>query len=150
MESDQWPKVRLPQRIQADAIDSVIAIAIMYLPVILADAFAAHIPDGVARASLLGIPLGILFMLFRDYVGKGTSPGKRVLRLALIRLETGRSVAACDVWKRNLTDIIPVFNALDFLGVCIDRRGQKVMDRRLGIQLVHRGDLLLASDDGAS
>ena len=51
-----------------------------------------------------------------------------------VPITTGR------VWARDLLDGVPILNTIDFVLMCIDRRGQKVMDKLLGVQVVEEGE----------
>jgi uncharacterized RDD family membrane protein YckC len=129
-------RVILPRRIKADLVDSAIAAAIFVVPLLFGQALAGSVPDALLRATLLGIPAGFLYSLFRDAAGGGTSLGKRVLRLRVIRLEDGQPCTSRRVWARDLLDPIPIVSLIDFIWMCIDRHGQKLMDKRLRVQVV--------------
>jgi uncharacterized RDD family membrane protein YckC len=129
-------KVILPRRMMADLIDGMIAIAIILVPVLVADDLSEVLPDSILRIAILGIPLGILYEVFRDWVGRGTSLGKRALGLTIISVEQGRPSRGSEVWTRNLLDLVPVWSFGDFISMCVDPHGQKFMDKRLKIQLI--------------
>jgi uncharacterized RDD family membrane protein YckC len=129
-------KVNLPRRYRADLVDGAIASGIMVVPMLVGHAVADLLPDFILRLSGIGLPLGFVYVLFRDAVSGGTSLGKRALGLRLIRLEDGAPCTRGRVWARDLLDIIPFVNFIDFVGTCRDQYGQKEMDKRLGIQLV--------------
>jgi uncharacterized RDD family membrane protein YckC len=129
-------RVILPGRIKADLVDSAIAAAIFAGPLLFGQVLAGNVPDALLRATLLGMPAGFLYSLFRDAAGGGTSLGKRVLRLRVIRLEDGQPCTSRRVWARDLLDPIPIVGLIDFIWMCIDRHGQKLMDKRLRIQVV--------------
>ena len=101
------PRVILPRRIKADLVDAAIAATIVFCPLLLGQALAGVVPDPVLRTFILGIPAGIGYSLFRDAAGRGTSLGKRVLGLRLIRLEDGKPCTPRRVWTRNLLDPYP-------------------------------------------
>jgi hypothetical protein len=44
------------------------------------------------------------------------------------------------VWARNLLDPIPVLGLVDFVWMCVDKHGQKLMDRKLRTQVVEVSD----------
>jgi hypothetical protein len=67
--------------------------------------------------------------------------GKRALGLRLIRLKDGKPCAPGHVWARNLLDPIPVIGLVDFVWMCVDKHGQKLMDRKLRTQVVEISDL---------
>jgi len=128
-------KVILPRRIEADSADGLITAIVMLVPVYAIPAIANLLPPPLQKLSIIGIPAAILYVLFRDSIGKGTSLGKKWLGLRIIDLKTGAPCTAGRVWSRNLTDLVPILNAIDFVLMCIDPRGQKIMDKVLQIQV---------------
>lgn len=137
MESWQYaPRVVLPRRIKADLVDGAIAVAIYIVPVLVGQAVSDVVPDAGLRLFSLGIPAAIVYPLFRDAAAGGTSLGKRVLGLRVIALEDGRPCRARRVWARNLLDPIPIVGLVDFIWMCVDRHGQKLMDRIFRTQVV--------------
>ena len=58
--------------------------------------------------------------------------------LTIICLVDGRRCSAQHVWARNLLDVVPIVNLIDFIMMCVDRRGQKIMDKWLRLQVVER------------
>src|SRR5262249_53440302 len=86
------------------------------------------LPSVLHPLSLVGIVGGLLYIVFRDSCGKGTSLGKRWLGLRIIDLQTGVPCSSRRVWARNLFDLIPILNTVDFILMCLDSRGQKLMD----------------------
>lgn len=133
-------RVILPRRIKADLVDGAIATAIMFGPVLAGQGLAGVLSDSTLRLFVLGIPGGFGYSLFRDSVGGGTSLGKRALGLQLIRLEDGKPCGPGRVWARNLLDLIPVIDFVDFAWMCVDKHGQKLMDRKLQTQVVEVDD----------
>lgn len=134
------PKVILPRRIKADLLDDALTAAIMFGPLLVGQGLTGVLPDSILRLFVLGIPVGIGYFLFRDSIGLGTSVGKRVLGLRLIRLEDGEPCTPGRVWARNLVDPIPVLGLVDFVWMCFDKHGQKLMDRKLRTQVVEISD----------
>ena len=132
------PRVILPRRLKADLLDSAISAAILIGPLLLGQALVGSVPDPFLRATWLGIPAGISYSLFRDAVGGGTSLGKRALGLTVIRLADGRPCTPRQVWARDLVDLIPIVGLVDFIFMCVDRHGQKLMDKWLRIQVVEQ------------
>ncbi len=135
------PRVILPRRIKADLVDGAIGATILFGPLLVGQGLVGIVPDSLLRLFLLGIPAGLGYSLFRDSAGRGTSLGKRVLGLRLIRLEDGKPCTARRVWARNLLDPIPGIDLIDFVCMCVDKHGQKLMDRRLQTQVVEMSDL---------
>ena len=135
------PRVILPRRIKADLVDGVIAVTIFVVPLLIGQAVAGHLPDALLRLSVLSIPAAILYAILRDSIGHGTSFGKRALGLRLIRLEDGQPCSARRVWARNLLDPIPFLSLIDFIWMCLDPHGQKLMDKRLRTQIVEMAEL---------
>jgi len=129
-------KVILPRRIKADVVDGAVTAVILIVPLLVGQAIAGHAPDPVLRATLLSIPAGILYSILRDAIGGGTSLGKRAMGLTIIRLDDGRACTPRHVWARDLLDPIPMLSLVDFIGMCVDRRGQKLMDKWLGVQVI--------------
>jgi uncharacterized RDD family membrane protein YckC len=134
-------RVILPRRIKADLVDGVIGAVIFIGPLLVGQGLVGIVPDAFLRLFLLGIPAGIGYSLLRDSAGGGTSLGKRVLGLCLIRLEDGRPCTPRQVWARNLLDVLPGIDLIDFVWMCVDPHGQKLMDRRLQTQVIERSDL---------
>jgi uncharacterized RDD family membrane protein YckC len=130
-----FKKVILPHRIKADALDGTIAALLMLLPLFGIDAISDYLPEPFHRLSIVGIPVALVYVIFRDSIAKGASPGKRALRLIIVDLGTGRPCNGKHVLARNVIDIIPVINLADFVLTCIDKRGQKIMDKVLGTQV---------------
>jgi uncharacterized RDD family membrane protein YckC len=130
------PRVILPRRIKADLADGVISSALMIGPLLLGEALVGVLPELLLRVFVLSIPAAIGYALFRDALGQGTSLGKRFLGLRVITLADGRLATAGRVWSRNLLDVVPIVSLIDFIWMCVDRHGQKVLDRGLGTQVV--------------
>jgi uncharacterized RDD family membrane protein YckC len=107
----------------------------MLVPLYLTYAAADYLPEPFHRLSIVGIPLAIIYVIFRDSFGKGTSLGKRVLGLVIVDLRTGQPCNWRRVLARNVIDPIPVVDLLDFLLTCLDERGQKIMDKVLETQV---------------
>ena len=129
-------KVVLPRRVKADVVDDAISAAILFGPLLLGQALVGSVPDALLRVTIVAFPAGILSFVFRDVVGGGTSYGKRALGLKIIRLADGRRCTSRHVWARNLLDVIPIVNLIDFVLMCVDRRGQKLMDKWLRLQVI--------------
>lgn len=137
MEDSQYaPRVALPRRIKADLVDGAIAAVIFIVPVLTGQAVSDVVPDAGRRLFALGIPAAIVYSLFRDAAAGGTSLGKRALGLGVIALEDGRPCRAGRVWARNLLDPIPIVGLVDFIWMCVDRHGQKLMDKLFRTQVV--------------
>jgi uncharacterized RDD family membrane protein YckC len=85
--------------------------------------------------------MSFLYMLFRDTIGRGSSPGKRAVGLVVIDVESGRESSGARVWLRDFIDMIPFVNLVDFLGSCMDMHGQKMMDKKLKTQVVERNPI---------
>jgi uncharacterized RDD family membrane protein YckC len=134
----QYPKVILPRRFKADTADSVIATGIMLVPLFTLYPFAQSWPAVLQPLPLVGFPAGVLYVVFSDAVAKGTSLGKRWVGLQVIDLRSGAPCAARRVWARNLLDPIPILDVIDCALMCLDRRGQKLMDNVLGTQVIER------------
>jgi uncharacterized RDD family membrane protein YckC len=136
-ESSQYgPTVVLPRRIKADLVDGAITAAIFIVPVLVGQAVSDVVPDAGLRLFALGIPAAIVYSVFRDAAARGTSLGKRVLGLRVIALEDGMPCRARRVWARNLLDPIPIVGLIDFIWMCVDRHGQKLLDRLFRTQVV--------------
>jgi uncharacterized RDD family membrane protein YckC len=139
MSTVQWhygTKVVLPRRVKADLADEALAAAILFGPLLLGQALVGSVPDLLLRVTIVAFPAAILYTVFRDAAGGGVSLGKRALGLTIIRLVDGRRCTARHVWARNLLDVVPIINVIDFIMMCVDRRGQKIMDRWLRLQVV--------------
>jgi hypothetical protein len=134
------PKVILPRRIKADLVDGAIATTIVLCPLLVGQGLTGIVPDSLLRSLMLGIPAAIGYSMFRDSLGRGTSLGKRLIGLRLIRLEDGKPCGPRRVWSRNLLDLVPLVDSIDFLLMCFDEHGQKLMDKELQTQLVEQSD----------
>jgi uncharacterized RDD family membrane protein YckC len=110
----------------------------MFLPAFAMAAVGGVLPSVFQPLSIVGMPGGVLYGMFRDSFGKGTSLGKRWLGLRLIDVHTGVQCSGRRVWARNLLDLIPIVNLIDFTLMCLDARGQKMMDKALKTQLIER------------
>jgi hypothetical protein len=120
-----YPKVIQPRRFKADAADSAIASLVLLLPLLTIPAIGDRLPPVLHPLALAGVPASLLYIVFRDSLG-----------LRVIDLRTGRPCPGRRVWARNLLHPIPVLDVVDFLLMCVDRRGQKLMDKLLGTQVV--------------
>ena len=63
---------------------------------------------------------GILYLPFRGALGRGTCHGKRYDGFQVIDLQTGVSCKGRQVWVRDLLDLIPLLNVVDFGMMCAD------------------------------
>jgi uncharacterized RDD family membrane protein YckC len=133
-----FKKVLLPQRIKADVLDGLIASFLLFTPMFVIYGYADYLVESFQRLSVVGIPVALVYGIFRDSVGRGTSVGKRALGLIVIDAQTGKPCDGKRVIARNVLDIIPVLDFVDFLLTCIDKKGQKIMDKMLGIQVTDR------------
>jgi RDD family len=133
-----YPKVILPRRFKTDAVDSVIATVIMLVPIFAVTAIGDLLPSWLQALPLIGIPGAILYIIFRDAAGMGTSAGKRALRFRIIDLRTELSCSGRRGWARNVLDPIPILDVIDFVMMCLDSRGQKIMDKVLQTQVVEK------------
>jgi hypothetical protein len=84
-------KVLLPQRIKSDVVDGAISSSLMLVPMYVVYGYADYLAEAFQRLSIAGIPLALLYLIFRDSIGKGTSLGKKALGLIIVDLKTGRS-----------------------------------------------------------
>jgi uncharacterized RDD family membrane protein YckC len=130
--------VILPRRLKADAADSAIAALVLLVPLFAISAVAEGLPAVLQPLPLVGIPASLLYLAFRDTLGKGTSLGKRWLGLRVMDLRSGTPCDGRRGWARNLLDLIPIVQLVDFVLMCLDRRGQKLMDKILDTQVSER------------
>ena len=137
----RFPKVYFARRLNADTLDGVLGIALLVIPMLLVSSRAELLPDPVCRLAIVGLPAAILYTIFRDAIGKGTSLGKRAMGLRLVDLQTGAPCSARSVRWRNVLDLVPFLNLIDFVLMCVDARGQKIMDKQLRLQLVDHSHL---------
>ena len=133
-----FKKVILPQRIKSDVVDGAISASLMLVPLYVVYVCADYLPEPFHRLSLVGIPVALIYVIFRDSIGKGTSIGKRALGLVIVDLQTGQPCNGKRVLARNIIDIVPLVDLVDFLLTCLDKAGQKIMDKVLGIQVTER------------
>ena len=129
-------KVIIPRRIKADFVDGFIGVAICGLLLIVGELLPDKFMESTAWVSAIGVPLSFFYVLFRDAIGNGTSAGKRALGLVVIELNSGQPSSSVRVWSRNLIDILPIINLIDFIASCMDAHGQKIMDKILNTQVV--------------
>lgn len=128
-------KVILPKRIKSDLLDGFIGSVIIFAPAFTVYAFADYMSAPLHRLSVIGIPIGVLYLLFRDSFGGGTSLGKRALGLVIVDLRSEEHCNGSRVLPRNVLDLIPIIDLIDFVLTCIDDRGKKIMDKVLGTQV---------------
>lgn len=135
---DAYGSAKAPfgRRLNADTVDGVIALALMLVPIFLVASIAEYLPNSFQHLGVVGLLAALLYILLRDAVGGGASPGKKLMRLKLIDLRTGNACAFSRLCLRNVTDFVPVLNTIDFIIMCVDKRGQKLMDKLLRIQVV--------------
>jgi len=131
----------LPQRIKSDVIDGAISFSLMLVPLYVFYGGADYLPPYFHRLSIAGIPAAILYVIFRDSIAKGTSLGKRALGLVIVDLKTGLPCNGTRVLARNVIDIVPIIDLLDLVLTCVDKRGQKIMDKVLSTQVTERAIL---------
>jgi uncharacterized RDD family membrane protein YckC len=117
----------------------------MLAPLYLTYGVADYLPEPFHRLSVAGIPLALIYVIFRDSVGKGTSAGKKALGLVVVDLRTGEPCSWRRVLARNAIDPIPVLDLLDFFLTCLDERGQKIMDKLLETQVTEKHSMVKAS-----
>jgi hypothetical protein len=53
-------------------------------------------------------------------------------------LQTGMPCVGRRVWARNVLDPVPILDLIDFVLMCLDSRGQKIMDKVLQTQVVEK------------
>jgi uncharacterized RDD family membrane protein YckC len=90
----------------------------------------------------------IIFLIFWGYfilfemVWKGQTPGKRLVRLRVIR-QNGQPVGAGEVVVRNLVrlvDILPGFYGIGLISMFIDKQARRLGDFAAGTVVVREGD----------
>jgi len=131
-------KVLLPKRIKSQVVDSVISTVLILVPMYIVYAYSGVLSEPFHRLSLAGIPLALIYVIFRDSIGRGTSLGKRALGLTIVDLRTEQPCNGRRVLARNVIDLIPVVDLIDFVLTCVDENGQKIMDRVLGTQVTNK------------
>jgi len=79
IDESRFPKVPFARRVNADTADGVLAIVVMLAPMFLIGANADSLPAGLERLGILGVPLALFYLVFRDAVGRGASLAKDFL-----------------------------------------------------------------------
>lgn len=79
-----------PRRNKAFLIDSLIYLAVIVLPLLVAEALPAWLGG---RAVVLGGVLGLFYIVFRDGFN-GQSIGKRIFNIQIVKKETGKPIAS--------------------------------------------------------
>ncbi|WOX26331.1 RDD family protein [Streptomyces solicathayae] len=139
----------LMPRCAATAIDLVIGVAVILVPLVGLDRIltAAGVADGEAGVIWLATAalwVAAFFLLYSPLsVSRwGATPGKRALRLEVVRFETGERIGYGSAFARHLTNLavtgIPVLCVanLSAINLSKDRRGMH--DKAAGSAVIHR------------
>lgn len=96
--------------------------------------------DVPLRVNILGLVLGFLYFIIAEGT-TGTTPGKRVLKLRVVRLD-GRPYAMPDSFTRNVMRVVDglFFNLVGAIFVWTSPRNQRLGDRLAGTIVVRYGD----------
>ncbi|MFG2334067.1 RDD family protein [Streptomyces sp. NPDC048604] len=140
----------LMPRCAATAIDLVIAVAVILVPLVGLDRIltaAAGIPDGEAGAiwrTTAALWVAAFFLLYSPLsVSRwGATPGKRALRLEVVRFETGERIGYGSAVARHLTNLvvagIPVLYVVNVSSINLSRERRGMHDRASGSAVIHR------------
>ncbi|MFD7324078.1 RDD family protein [Streptomyces sp. NPDC059875] len=139
----------LMPRSAATAIDLVIAVAVILVPLVGLDRIltAAGVADGAAALiwrTTAALWVAAFFLLYSPLsVSRwGATPGKRALRLEVVHFETGGRVGYGSAVARHLTNLvvtnIPILCVanVSWINLSKDRRG--VHDKASGSAVIHR------------
>ncbi|MGW0395555.1 RDD family protein [Streptomyces sp. NPDC003042] len=139
----------LMPRCAASAIDLVIAVAVILVPLVGLDRIltAAGVGDGEAgviwrTTAALGVAAFLLLYSPLSVSRWGATPGKRALRLEVTHFETGERIGYGPAVVRHLTNLvvtgIPVLCVANVSSINLgkDRRGMH--DKASGSAVIHR------------
>ncbi|WP_256986928.1 RDD family protein [Streptomyces sp. BR123] len=139
----------LMPRCAATAIDLVIAVAVILVPLVGLDRMltGAGVADGDARAiwrttAALWVAAFLLLYSPLSVSRWGATPGKRALRLEVVRFTTGERIGYGPAVARHLTNLvvtgIPALCVANVSSINLgtDRRG--IHDRASGSAVIHR------------
>ena len=121
-----------PRRNKAFLIDVVIYVLLIMVPILL----IGILPDWLSgRAFVLGICLGLIYMIFRDGAN-GQSIGKRILRIQVVDQKTREPIGFSMAFCRGVVTGFPVIGWVDFLLTSFTADRQRLSDRLLGLELI--------------
>lgn len=120
-----------PRRNFAFAIDCVLYFAMILIPMI----GAQFLPEPLSKISVAGIPIAILYIVFRDGFG-GQSIGKRLMKVQLIHEQSGMPISFGTAFIRGFLTSLPILGWIDFALVIFTRENQRYSDKLLRVRLV--------------
>ena len=119
-----------PRRNFAFLIDCLIYFSVMIIPMFI----APSLPEPLSRVSAVGLPIGVLYMVFRDGFG-GQSIGKRIMKIRLVHEEGGAPIGFWTAFLRGFLTSIPILGWIDFVLVMFTRERQRWTDKLLRARL---------------
>ena len=123
-----------PRRNKAFLLDLLIYFALILLPF----SMAGVLPPAIGgKATVGGLVVGLLYMIFRDGVG-GQSVGKRVFRIQVVRRKTREPIGFGMAFLRGFLTALPVLGWIDFALTTFTANHQRYTDRILGTELIGR------------
>jgi uncharacterized RDD family membrane protein YckC len=127
-------------RLVAQLVDGVLVVVITVLAVLAPLAVA----EGMI-AAMIGISLvffvQIGYFALWEGLWEGRTPGKRALRLRVVR-QDGSPITATEALVRNVlrvVDLLPVLGLVGIVSILVTRRDQRVGDLAAGPVVVHEG-----------
>jgi uncharacterized RDD family membrane protein YckC len=120
-----------PRRNFAFLIDVIIYGAFFLVPMFVGQS----LPEPFSRVSEIGIPLSVLYMVFRDGF-RGQSIGKRIMKVRLVHQDSGAPISFWTAFVRGFFTSLPVLGWIDFFLVAFTRDRQRYTDKLLRVQLV--------------
>ncbi|MGR4880793.1 RDD family protein [Streptomyces sp. LARHCF249] len=137
----------LMPRMVATAIDMVIAVAVILVPLVGLDRLltAAGVADpGVIWRTTAALWVAAFFLLYSPLsVSRwGATPGKRALRLEVVDFETGERIGYAKAVTRHITNLvvtgITVLMVANVSSIALNKDRRGMQDRASGSAVIHR------------
>ncbi|MEU9862483.1 RDD family protein [Streptomyces sp. NPDC047971] len=136
-------------RCAATAIDLVIAVAVILVPLVGLDRLlaAVGVADGEAGAiwrttAALWVTAFLLLYSPFSVSSRGATPGKRALRLQVVHLETGERIGYGAAVTRHFTNLvvtgIPVLCVANVSSINLSKDRRGLHDKASGSVVIHR------------
>ena len=118
-------------------MDSLVTLSFVLTPFILGSLLEQN---WLLKLSVLGMFFSLLYILFRDAVGKW-GRGKAKKGLQVLNIETDEPCTLLGSFVRNIVIFIPLLNIFDLILILDDKKGQRIGDKIMHLQVVEIGEV---------
>ncbi|VVB53646.1 RDD family protein [uncultured archaeon] len=137
-------KASFVKRIIAYFIDGAVEGALIIVPLILTMYVAINMMDSGITGIVLflvllaaTIILGLAYLLLKDSLFNGSSPGKKLVGLKVVKGDA-TTIGRKESVLRNITWLIPILNWAELILPLIDKNGRRIGDKIAKTQVIEK------------